>query len=43
MEGEEKKQYKRGLWTAEEDRVLLKHIKVHGIGQWNRIPKLTGN
>ncbi|EXB82595.1 Transcription factor WER [Morus notabilis] len=39
---EEKKQYKKGLWTAEEDRVLLEHIRVRGVGQWNCISKLTG-
>ncbi|XP_048322518.2 transcription factor WER [Ziziphus jujuba] len=40
MEGEN--QYKKGLWTEEEDKVLLDYIRVHGKGQWNRIPKATG-
>ncbi|KAL5552889.1 hypothetical protein UlMin_040290 [Ulmus minor] len=36
------KQSKKGLWTEEEDRVLMEYIKMHGIGKWNRIPKVTG-
>ncbi|KAI3433116.1 uncharacterized protein J3R85_007322 [Psidium guajava] len=39
---EESSQYKKGLWTEEEDRLLLDHLRVHGTGRWNRIPKLTG-
>ncbi|XP_031257952.1 transcription factor WER-like [Pistacia vera] len=35
-------EYKKGLWTEEEDRILLEHIRVHGRGHWNRIPKVTG-
>ncbi|XP_068331834.1 transcription factor WER-like [Pyrus communis] len=40
MEGEYK--YKKGLWTKEEDEILLDYIRVHGRGRWNRIPKVTG-
>ncbi|KAJ0038780.1 hypothetical protein Pint_22975 [Pistacia integerrima] len=36
-------EYKKGLWTEEEDRILLEHIRVHGRGHWNRIPKVTGH
>ncbi|KAF3431277.1 hypothetical protein FNV43_RR26007 [Rhamnella rubrinervis] len=39
---EAENQYKKGLWTEEEDKVLQEYIKVHGRGQWNRIPKATG-
>lgn len=39
---EAENQYKKGLWTEEEDQILLEHIRVHGRGKWNRIPKLTG-
>ncbi|KAF9625460.1 hypothetical protein IFM89_023055 [Coptis chinensis] len=35
-------QYKRGLWTEEEDKILMDYIRVHGIGRWNRIAKMTG-
>ncbi|KAK9926889.1 hypothetical protein M0R45_024097 [Rubus argutus] len=34
--------YKKGLWTAEEDRILTEYIRVHGKGKWNRVTKLTG-
>ncbi|PON93387.1 MYB transcription factor [Trema orientale] len=33
---------KRGLWTAEEDKILLDHIRVHGRGNWNRTARETG-
>ncbi|XVE57138.1 hypothetical protein DITRI_Ditri04bG0067200 [Diplodiscus trichospermus] len=39
---EEKSEYKKGLWTAEEDRILADYIRMHGKGKWNRIPKVTG-
>jgi hypothetical protein len=35
-------QYKKGLWTKEEDRILMDCVKVHGEGQWNRVAKRTG-
>ncbi|CAM8962482.1 unnamed protein product [Rhodiola kirilowii] len=35
-------QYKRGLWTEEEDKILMEYVEVHGKGQWNRIAKNTG-
>ncbi|KAF5449873.1 hypothetical protein F2P56_030275 [Juglans regia] len=34
--------YKKGLWTEEEDRILLDYVRVHGRGKWNRISKMTG-
>ncbi|KAH7528472.1 hypothetical protein FEM48_Zijuj05G0075800 [Ziziphus jujuba var. spinosa] len=34
--------YKKGLWTVEEDRILMDYIRLHGSGKWNRIAKLTG-
>ncbi|KAL3751739.1 hypothetical protein ACJRO7_012556 [Eucalyptus globulus] len=34
--------HRKGLWTEEEDRLLLDHIRVHGPGRWNCIPKFTG-
>ncbi|KAF8037196.1 hypothetical protein BT93_B0183 [Corymbia citriodora subsp. variegata] len=41
MKGE-KKEHKKGLWTAEEDRLLADYVRVHGKGKWNRIPQMTG-
>ncbi|RVW46576.1 Transcription factor MYB23 [Vitis vinifera] len=38
---EEVNQYKKGLWTLEEDKILMDYVKVHGKGQWNRIAKKT--
>ncbi|KAL5793179.1 hypothetical protein ACOSP7_001773 [Xanthoceras sorbifolium] len=34
-------QYKKGLWTVDEDKILTDYVKVHGKGQWNRIAKKT--
>lgn len=39
---EEGNQYKKGLWTVEEDKILMDYVKVHGKGHWNRIAKKTG-
>lgn len=45
-EGQEEKHddqhYKKGLWTVEEDKLLVDYVKVHSKGQWNRIAKITG-
>lgn len=45
-EGQEEKHddqyYKKGLWTVEEDKLLVDYVKLHGKGQWNRIAKITG-
>ena len=35
-------EYKKGLWNVEEDKILMNHVKEHGIGNWNRIAKVTG-
>ncbi|KAI4336136.1 hypothetical protein L6164_014704 [Bauhinia variegata] len=40
MEGRDA--YKKGLWNVEEDKILMDYIKKHGIGRWNRIPKVSG-
>ena len=39
---EARNEYRKGLWTVEEDRILMDHIRVHGKGKWNRIAKTTG-
>ncbi|KAL5544207.1 hypothetical protein UlMin_007991 [Ulmus minor] len=36
------REYRKGLWTTEEDRILMDYINVHGKGKWNRIAKETG-
>lgn len=35
-------QYKRGLWTVEEDKILMDYVAAHGQGRWNVIAKRTG-
>ncbi|XP_057464570.1 transcription factor WER-like [Actinidia eriantha] len=39
---EAEKGYRKGLWTEEEDRILMDYITVHGPGRWNRVAKMTG-
>ncbi|KAI9173793.1 hypothetical protein LWI28_006599 [Acer negundo] len=41
MEGRSS-EYKKGLWTVEEDKILTDYIRLHGIGKWNRVAKVTG-
>lgn len=36
-------EYKKGLWTAEEDKILIDYVREHGKGRWNRISKTTGD
>ncbi|KAL4653463.1 hypothetical protein ACB092_01G305100 [Castanea dentata] len=38
---EEGNTYKKGLWTKEEDKILMDYIKVHGEGKWNLAAKKT--
>uniref|UniRef100_A0A1J3FTC9 Transcription factor MYB23 n=1 Tax=Noccaea caerulescens TaxID=107243 RepID=A0A1J3FTC9_NOCCA len=35
-------EYKKGLWTVEEDKILMDYVQTHGQGHWNRIAKKTG-
>jgi myb proto-oncogene protein len=42
MQGAGNGEYRKGLWTEEEDRILTDHVKVHGKGKWNQIAKVTG-
>ncbi|KAK3413213.1 hypothetical protein EUGRSUZ_I01791 [Eucalyptus grandis] len=35
-------QLKRGLWTVEEDKILMDYVTEHGRGQWNSIARRTG-
>ncbi|XP_010551900.1 PREDICTED: transcription factor WER [Tarenaya hassleriana] len=41
-EDEGNNEYKKGLWTVEEDKILMDYVKAHGKGHWNRISKKTG-
>ncbi|CAH8384950.1 unnamed protein product [Eruca vesicaria subsp. sativa] len=41
--GENHQEYKKGLWTVEEDNILMDYVQTHGKGQWNRIVRKTGN
>ncbi|KAJ9140331.1 hypothetical protein P3X46_030990 [Hevea brasiliensis] len=40
--GNSSTEYKKGLWTVEEDRILMDYIRVHGKGKWNRVARATG-
>ncbi|XP_043725469.1 transcription factor WER [Telopea speciosissima] len=42
QEMEEGNHFKKGLWTMEEDKILMDYIRVNGKGRWNRIAKVTG-
>ncbi|XP_011028576.1 PREDICTED: transcription factor WER-like isoform X4 [Populus euphratica] len=42
MEGVGSREYRKGLWTVEEDRILMDYVKVHGKGKWNRAAEVTG-
>lgn len=41
MRGEDD-DYRKGLWTVEEDRLLSDYIQLHGKGKWSKIPLATG-
>ncbi|XVF66372.1 hypothetical protein PTKIN_Ptkin10aG0030500 [Pterospermum kingtungense] len=34
--------WRKGPWTAEEDRLLIKYVKLHGEGRWNSVARLAG-
>ncbi|KAI3511498.1 hypothetical protein L1887_18652 [Cichorium endivia] len=34
--------WRKGPWTAEEDRLLIEHVKLHGEGRWNSVARLAG-
>ncbi|KAJ6411750.1 hypothetical protein OIU84_008349 [Salix udensis] len=42
MEGAGNGEQRKGLWTVEEDIILMDYVKVHGKGKWNRAAKFTG-
>lgn len=39
----ERHQYKKRLWTKEEDQILMEYLRAHGRGRWNDIAKATGD
>lgn len=38
----EKLGLKKGPWSAEEDRILISHIRLHGHPNWRALPQLAG-
>ncbi|KAK4425375.1 Transcription factor [Sesamum alatum] len=34
--------WRKGPWTAEEDRLLVEYVKLHGEGRWNNVARLAG-
>ncbi|KAK4341632.1 hypothetical protein RND71_040133 [Anisodus tanguticus] len=34
--------WRKGPWTADEDRLLIEYVKLHGEGRWNSVARLTG-
>uniref|UniRef100_A0A7N0V773 Uncharacterized protein n=1 Tax=Kalanchoe fedtschenkoi TaxID=63787 RepID=A0A7N0V773_KALFE len=34
--------WRKGPWTAEEDKLLTEHVTQHGEGRWNSVSRLTG-
>ncbi|KAE8734990.1 Transcription factor MYB59 [Hibiscus syriacus] len=34
--------WRKGPWTAEEDKLLIEYVRVHGEGRWNSVARLAG-
>ncbi|WOL07453.1 Myb-related protein [Canna indica] len=34
--------WRKGPWTAQEDKLLVEHVNLHGEGNWNSVSKHTG-
>jgi myb proto-oncogene protein len=32
----------RGVWTAQEDKILTEYIRIHGEGKWRNLPNRAG-
>lgn len=41
--GREEGGWRKGPWTAQEDKLLIEYVRQHGEGRWNSVAKLTGN
>nr|KYP57854.1 Transcription factor TT2 [Cajanus cajan] len=37
-----KESLNRGVWTAQEDKILSEYIRLHGKGRWRNLPKSAG-
>ncbi|XP_009794813.1 uncharacterized protein LOC107771351 [Nicotiana tabacum] len=35
-------EWRKGPWTAEEDRLLIEYVNLHGEGRWNFVARLVG-
>lgn len=35
--------WRKGPWTAEEDRLLIEYVRLHGEGRWNSVSRLAGH
>ncbi|CAH1453034.1 unnamed protein product [Lactuca virosa] len=40
--GGNEERWRKGPWTAEEDRLLMHHVSLHGEGRWNSVATLAG-
>lgn len=40
--GREEGGWRKGPWTAQEDKLLLGYVRQQGEGRWNSVAKLTG-
>ncbi|KAF8036109.1 hypothetical protein BT93_C1953 [Corymbia citriodora subsp. variegata] len=40
--GKDGLKFKKGVWSALEDQILIDYVKVHGQGRWGKVPKETG-
>ena len=34
--------WRKGPWTAEEDRLLMEYVRIYGEGRWNSVARLAG-
>uniref|UniRef100_A0A7N1A901 Uncharacterized protein n=1 Tax=Kalanchoe fedtschenkoi TaxID=63787 RepID=A0A7N1A901_KALFE len=42
MNGSSEDRVRKGLWSVEEDQMLLDYVNTHGKGHWNRVSRKTG-
>ncbi|KAH1229015.1 Transcription factor MYB2 [Glycine max] len=39
----EEQVWRKGPWTAEEDKLLVEYVRLHGEGRWNSVARLATN